>query len=834
MNSKKHFIIMIAVMAVILIAAVTAIAGMYYLETTSQNLSRTAQQYETKNQLVLKLWDTVRGRTITLQSMLIETDPFIRDEHHISYLALGEIFVKAHQELLQMRHNPEEKELLAELGKKIQIAGTIQNLLVELTLNEDLQAVRDEMNKPGYIDSREKFSEQFDGILSYYQLKTHEAFNDVNSVVLKNIKFILLLTALVLVLSASIGLYMMRKIITAERLMSEEVQRHVETQEALEIHRQHLEDEVKKEVEKYRRIDTAHNKSKEMAYATGRILEDSLNEIYMFDAITLKFFQVNKAARDNTGYSMSELKNMTPLDLSPELQLTEFRAMVKSLFSGQQKFTHFIGELYRRDKTSYPIEIHMQLVMIDSAPVIVAMVLDITQRKQVEEGMLRKTEQLQQAQNELEYQKKAMDEHAIVSVLCKDECLRSVNQKFIDISGFSRDELLGGNLFIGASDDQPEEFYIEMSELLQRGEVWHGELCNYRSDGSPYWTQTTITPFIDTTGRIEKFISISTDFTAQKLAEQELRAKTLEVEQAHRELAESHNQTLQTEKLASVGQLAAGIAHEINTPIQFVSDNTRFLQEAFEDMAGLIELYHDHCSNFLDGETERDTAEKAIAKSEEIDVEYLVEEVPKAIQQSLEGIERVTTIVRSMKDFSHPGSDQKEVVNINEAIESTLTVCRNEWKYDAELITDFDPALTAVPCFVGEFNQVILNIVVNAAHAIHDHRGDSEALGTINVTTRQQEQFAEIIIKDNGAGMPEEVRRRIFEPFYTTKGVGKGSGQGLAIAYAVIVDKHHGTIEVDSEPGKGTTFTIRLSMNLSNDAAVNEESDDVHEIKKAG
>ena len=313
---------------------------------------------------------------------------------------------------------------------------------------------------------------------------------------------------------------------------------------------------------------------------------------------------------------------------------------------------------------------------------------------------------------------------------------------------------------------------------------------------------------------------------------EDLRGKTLEVEQAHKELEASHNQALQSEKLASVGQLAAGIAHEINTPIQFVGDNTRFLQEAFEDMTDLIALYKDQCTALLDGKNERESAEKAREKSEEIDIEYLIGEAPNAISQSLEGIERVSQIVRSMKDFSHPGSNQKEIIDINQAIESTMIVCRNEWKYDAELITDFDPTLTTVPCYAGELNQVLLNIIVNAAHAIRDSRGDSDILGTINITTRQHNDCAEIRIMDNGAGMPEEVRKRIFEPFYTTKGVGKGSGQGLAIAYSVIVDKHHGTIDVDSEPGKGTTFTIRLSMNINADAC--NVTDSVVEKKVVG
>ena len=834
MNSKKHYIILIAVMAAIILTAIIAVVGMYYLDSTSQKLSLAAEQYKAKNELVLKLWDTARGRTISMQSMLVETDPFVRDEHHLKHLGLGARFVRTHDEILQMESNSEEKALLDGLGKAIQSAGKIQNLLVELAIDDNLEAALEEMNKPAYNESRRQFSAQFEGILSYYQQKTDEAVNNVSSVVLKNINFILLLTALVLVLCASIGFYMMRKVIGTEKRLRDEVTNHVKTQSALEKHRLHLEEEVQNEVEKFKQAEAARHKSQEMAYATGQILEDSLNEIYIFDAITLKFIQVNKAARTNTDYSMHELKQMTPLDLSPNLLREDLRKIILPLLNSEKDLIHFTGEYDRKDKSTYPVEIHLQLAMMDSSPVIVAMVLDITERMQIEEGLQRKTKQLEQAQNEIEYQKKAMDEHAIVSVLCKDETLQSVNQKFIEISGFSKDELIGGHIFIGTAHDEAEEFYTEMSAVLQRGEVWDGELCHYRADGKPYWTKTTITPFIDTRGRIEKFISISTDFTAQKLAEQDLRAKTLEVEQAHKELEASHNQALQSEKLASVGQLAAGIAHEINTPIQFVGDNTRFLQEAFEDMSDVIALYQQQCTALLEGKPELEMAEKAMAKSDEIDIEYLNEEAPKAITQSLEGIERVTQIVRSMKDFSHPGSDQKEIIDINQAIESTMTVCRNEWKYDAELITDFDPTLTAVPCYAGEFNQVMLNIIVNAAHAIHDSREGSDTLGTINITTRQDNGFAEIIIKDNGAGMPEEVRKRIFEPFYTTKGVGKGSGQGLAIAYSVIVDKHHGTIDVDSEPGKGTTFTIRLSMAISNDVDASNVSDEAIAAKAVG
>ncbi|HKX30785.1 MAG TPA: ATP-binding protein, partial [Blastocatellia bacterium] len=194
------------------------------------------------------------------------------------------------------------------------------------------------------------------------------------------------------------------------------------------------------------------------------------------------------------------------------------------------------------------------------------------------------------------------------------------------------------------------------------------------------------------------------------------------------------------------------------------------------------------------------------------DVEYLAEEIPKALQQSLEGVERVSKIVQSMKDFAHPGTEKKPA-DINKAIESTVTVAMNEWKYVAELVTDLDPNMPLVPCLLSELNQVILNMIVNASHAIADVVGDGDhGKGTIRVSTRHDRGWAEIRISDTGTGIPEKVRDRIFDPFFTTKEVGRGTGQGLAISHSVIVEKHLGTIGFETMEGRGTTFIIRLPI----------------------
>ncbi|MEP7074273.1 MAG: ATP-binding protein, partial [Acidobacteriota bacterium] len=267
------------------------------------------------------------------------------------------------------------------------------------------------------------------------------------------------------------------------------------------------------------------------------------------------------------------------------------------------------------------------------------------------------------------------------------------------------------------------------------------------------------------------------------------------------------------QKLESIGQLAAGIAHEINTPTQYVGDNVRFLKDGFQDFMSVFaktEQMVDLCRSTGVLAEFIPEIERAIADA---DVHFLIEEVPKAFDQSLDGVERIRKIVQSMKDFAHPGSTDMKFTDLNKAIESTLTVASNEWKYIANVVTNYDATLPNIPCLAGEFNQVVLNMIVNAAHAISDTIGEgSSEKGTINISTSRNGDFAEIRISDSGSGIPEDIRKKIFDPFFTTKEVGKGTGQGLAISHTVIVEKHKGTISVESEMGKGTTFVICLPV----------------------
>ncbi len=272
-------------------------------------------------------------------------------------------------------------------------------------------------------------------------------------------------------------------------------------------------------------------------------------------------------------------------------------------------------------------------------------------------------------------------------------------------------------------------------------------------------------------------------------------------------------QLLQAQKLEAVGQLAAGIAHEINTPTQYVSDNTHFLQEAFEDLDDLIGHYRHALAACEQGASAAEQLRLAREKEDEIDLPYLRDEIPQALDQALEGLDRVATIVRAMKAFSHPGGEEKEMVDINKLLTDTVTISRNEWKYVAEVELDLEEDLPPVEGVANQLGQVFLNLIVNAAHAIAGVGGRKlDVEGRIRIQSRGMGTSAEIIIEDNGPGIPEAIRDKVFNPFFTTKDVGKGTGQGLAIAHDIVRDKHGGSLLLEEAPEHGARFIIRLPL----------------------
>jgi PAS domain S-box-containing protein len=317
----------------------------------------------------------------------------------------------------------------------------------------------------------------------------------------------------------------------------------------------------------------------------------------------------------------------------------------------------------------------------------------------------------------------------------------------------------------------------------------------FERDGSKHFLGITISPVDFPDQKNLGLLITGADVTERKYLEGQLR---------------------QAQKLEAIGQLAAGIAHEINTPTQYIGDNAKFLKNVWPTVEELLSTCKTILQESRRGPLVTSTLAQLLQWSEDADLPYILREVPRAIDGSLEGVQRVSGIVRAMKEFSHPGSENKSAIDVNRAIETTIQVAHNEWKYVADVRAELDRSMPPVPCFAGEFNQVILNLLINAAQAIEEVVGrNSDRKGTITVTTTHDEEWAEIRVQDTGAGIPEEIRPRIFEPFFTTKDVGKGTGQGLALAHSTIVKKHHGQIWFESEVGSGTTFVVRLPLNSS-------------------
>jgi PAS domain S-box-containing protein len=385
------------------------------------------------------------------------------------------------------------------------------------------------------------------------------------------------------------------------------------------------------------------------------------------------------------------------------------------------------------------------------------------------------------------------------------------NKIVADTHGYTREELIGKPITMLTQWIRHDPtFMAEVQAALSAGRTVQFEDEVTRPDGSTFWLGVSIRPLYDSAGRFTHSVTVGADITAKRIEthkKQELQDKLL-TEMKERERIGIELQLAQ--KLESVGRLAAGIAHEINTPIQYVGDSVHFLRSAFEDFDRLFDSMNRAAAMLPEG-APREAYKHEIAELEKkYDTEYLRAEVPKAFTRTFDGVERVTNIVKAMKEFAHPDANEQNAVDLLHALETTLLVASNEYKYVAKVRTEF-AELPYVVCNVGELNQVFLNLIVNAAHAIKDSGKDSDS-GEIIIRAAAEGDQAVICVSDNGCGVPKENLSKLYDPFFTTKEVGRGTGQGLAISHAIVVDKHGGEISVNSEVGVGTQFTVRLPI----------------------
>jgi PAS domain S-box-containing protein len=385
------------------------------------------------------------------------------------------------------------------------------------------------------------------------------------------------------------------------------------------------------------------------------------------------------------------------------------------------------------------------------------------------------------------------------------------NKAVADQHGFLRAELLGKPVSIlTQSVNRNATLEADARAAWRAGQTFRYEDEVTRRDGSRFWMGVSMMPLYDGAGQMTHSVAVGADITAKRdeiRKKQELQRKLVE------ELKERERMVLElqlAQKLESVGRLAAGIAHEINTPIQYVGDSVYFLRSAYDDMNKLLDGWRNAAEKLPDSPELRSYQLEVAELNKKFDMDFLRAEVPKAFERTFDGVERVTKIVNAMKEFAHPDAHEQSPADLNHAIGTTLLVASNEYKYLAKVHTHF-AELPMVVCNIGELNQVFLNLIVNAAHAIHD-AGKDVSSGEINITTSLDGDTAVVRIRDNGCGVPADNLTKLYDPFFTTKEVGRGTGQGLAITHSIVVDKHAGEISVSSGVGDGTEFTLRLPL----------------------
>ena len=524
---------------------------------------------------------------------------------------------------------------------------------------------------------------------------------------------------------------------------------------------------------------------------------------------------VNKALQKLTGYSQSDLVG-APFHTVAHPDCRELaQQRGEARMRGEEVPSVYEFRLLTADKhIQCWVELTASLLTLNGLPTVIASFYDLTERRQAEA----RQKHLRQVMAQI-----TDGDPVPTFVLSADHKVVNWNRACASITGLSAKEVIGTNRQWAAF--YPAERPV-MADLIINGAMEAGIETHYRGkfrrstvvdeayeaeDFFPQfgtrgcWLFFTAAPIRDDQGRIIGAIETLQDVTARHQAEDALREHQAKLEELVKErtnqLAQANEQLLQSEKLASIGQLAAGVAHEINNPIGYVHSNIGALETYMGDIFSMLDLYQS--TEPAIGSPEQAAAIKI--KREEVDLEFLKEDIPMLMRESREGITRVKKIVQDLKDFSHVDTTLEwQWADLHSGIDSTLNVVNNEIKYKADVVKNYGP-LPDVECLPSQLNQVFMNLMVNAAHAMGEERG------RITVSTGCEGDSVWLEFADNGSGIPEAIQAKIFDPFFTTKPIGKGTGLGLSLSYGII-QKHNGKITVKSSPGEGTVFRIVLPI----------------------
>ncbi|WP_377477131.1 MAG: PAS domain S-box protein [Microcoleus anatoxicus] len=473
----------------------------------------------------------------------------------------------------------------------------------------------------------------------------------------------------------------------------------------------------------------------------------------------------------------------------------------------------------RKDKENAVVEMRVVETEWEGEMAYLATLRDITDRKRTQEILWLYDRAMAATSTGIVISDATKPEHPIV--YC--------NPAFESITGYQRQEILGKNCrFLQGIDTDPAALEI-IRQALQTQSECQVILKNYRKDGTAFWNALSISPVRDRTGKLTHFIGVQRDITERKKAEEDLqiseaqsREQATKLAAALQEVKETHSQLVQSDKMSSLGLLIAGVAHEINNPISFISCNLGHLKNYTQDLLHILELYQQQYP---------EPAAEIQAEAEAIELDFIAEDLPQILSSMNVGVERISQIVQSLRNFSRNDNSEMKPINLHEGIDSTLLILNHRLKGKGEtppikIVKEYGD-LPAVECFSGPINQVFMNILSNAIDALDDwnqQRGLAESRGNpsqIKISTKLMDtvgdrfpapNFAEITITDSGPGMSEQVKQHIFDSFFTTKPIGKGTGMGLSISHQIVVEKHQGELDCISELGKGTTFIIRIPI----------------------